>query len=81
MYSDVLNLLCIVILVDRFLHDFNAMPDISKRPDQPAKEGNAYRVRGREGGGEEDLQSAMDKYEKATTIHGLHCCKALAWLI
>jgi hypothetical protein len=27
------------------------------------------------------LQSAMDKYEKATTIHGLHCCKALAWLI
>lgn len=31
-------------------------------------EGNAYRVRGREGGGEEDLQSAMDKYEKAKTI-------------
>ena len=68
-------------MVGRFLHDFKAMPDISKRPDQPAKEGNAYRVRGREGGGEEDLQSAMDKYEKATTIitiHGLHCCKALA---
>ena len=48
------------------------MPDLSKRPDQVAKEGNAYRVRGREGGGEEDLKSAMEKYDKARIIHSLH---------
>ena len=67
-----LNLLRKVILVDPFLHDFNAMPDLSKRPDQVAKEGNAYRVRG----GEEDLKSAMEKYDKARIIHSLHGCKA-----
>jgi len=39
-------------------------------------EGNAYRVRGREGGGEEDLKSAMEKYDKAKTIREENCTLA-----